>query len=280
MDLMGFSNKTGQPGPRGVILPVRSWMNNRALSALEFAALLLPAGVASFERGTGWLWILLTAIMSALLSQRIFAEARRRPFTPDGLTMAMACAIALSISVPLWQVAFSLSLGIILGQEIFGGRGRNFLNPTTVALAFFVFSFPSRPLEVLSPTMGLSVIPGGLLLLVSGVISWRVIIGAFIGLLLTLAALTTSLPSVGMAQAGFIFGLVFLAADPVAAASTNLGRWIYGAFFGGMTALLTGADAARLETVVFAALLASILAPLIDSGVLALNAYLRGRRYG
>lgn len=279
MELMGFRSKTEPPGARGTMLPVRSAINGRALSALDFTALLLPAGVAAFERGMGWLWILLTAIITALIWQRIFAETRSKPFIPDGLTPAMVCAIVLPTSVPLWQAALSISFGIVIGQEIFGGRGRNFLNPATLALAFFVFSFSSTPLEVLSPTVGLSAIPGFLLLLFSGVVSWRVLIGAAMGLLSASALVTTDLPPVGMVQVAFMFGLVFLAADPVAAASTNLGRWIYGALFGATTALLAGAVAPRLEIVVSAALLASMFAPLIDSAVLALNAYQRGRRY-
>lgn len=279
MELMGFRSKTEPPGARGTMLPVRSAINGRALSALDLTALLLPAGVAAFERGMGWLWILLTAIITALVWQRIFAETRSKPFIPDGLTPAMVCAIVLPTSVPLWQAALSISFGIVIGQEIFGGRGRNFLNPATLALAFFVFSFSSTPLEVLSPTVGLSAIPGFLLLLFSGVVSWRVLIGAAMGLLSASALVTTDLPPVGMVQVAFMFGLVFLAADPVAAASTNPGRWIYGALFGATTALLAGAVAPRLEIVVSAALLASMFAPLIDSAVLALNAYQRGRRY-
>jgi Na+-transporting NADH:ubiquinone oxidoreductase subunit B len=280
MDMIGIRNKAGLPGTRSVILPVRSSMNTRALSAIEFSALLLPMGVTVFERSTGWLWLMLTIIMAALIWQRIFAEVRHRPFIPDGLIPAIAIAIILPTSVPLWQAALSVSFGIVLGQEIFGGRGRNFLNPAIVALAFFVFSFPGRPLDVLSPAVGLSVLPGALLLLLSGVISWRVIIGAAVGLLFGSALATTSLPPINMTQAGFVFGLVFFAADPVAAASTNSGRWLHGLVFGSTAALLAGASTPIMETVVSAALLTSILAPLIDGGVLTLNAYQRGRRYG
>ena len=82
MDLMAFRDNTGQSAARGTVPPVRSAMNVRALSALEFAALLSPACVTAFERGIGWLWMPLTAIMAVLLWQRIFAEVRRRPFSP------------------------------------------------------------------------------------------------------------------------------------------------------------------------------------------------------
>ena len=277
---MSFRRNAEQPASRSEITPVRSFMNNNTLSLIEFTAILLPLMLAAFERGIAWLWLLFTAVIASLLWQRIFSEARHRPFVPDGLIAAMACAIILPASAPLWQVALSLSFGVVLGQEIFGGRGRNFLNPATMALAFFIFSFPGRPLEALSPAVGLSVVPGAFLLLISGVISWRVIIGAVAGLLLALTVTTTDLPPVNMAQVGFIFGLVFLAADPVAAASTNPGRWLHGFLVGSISVLLARTANPTMETVVSACLLASMLAPLIDSGVLALNLYQRGRRHG
>ncbi|MCP4320033.1 MAG: hypothetical protein GY789_29650 [Hyphomicrobiales bacterium] len=280
MDLITFRNKNEQSGSLGTMLPVRSAAGVRSLSVLEFAALLPPAGVAVFERGIGWFWILFTATLVALLWQRIFAEMRRRPFNPDGLIPVIACSIILPATAPLWHVALSLSFGIVVGQEIYGGRGRNFLNTATVALAFFIFSFPGKPLEELSPAMGLSVIPGALLIFAGGLISWRVMIGAAVGLLLTSLAIAAGLPAGATSLAGFAFGLVFLAADPIAAASTNPGRWIYGLVFGGVAALLAGGGAPSMDVVVSAALLSSILAPLVDNGVLALKTYHRERRHG
>ena len=109
MDLIASRNKAGQWGSSNAILPVRSAIGVRALSALEFAALLPPAGVAAFERGAAWFWILGIAIFVVLLWQRIFAEVRRRPFNPDGIVIGLACSIILPASAPLWQVALSLS---------------------------------------------------------------------------------------------------------------------------------------------------------------------------
>jgi Na+-transporting NADH:ubiquinone oxidoreductase subunit B len=278
MDLMASRNRTTPPSAEGGAPPVRSGTNVRALSVLEFVALLPPLVVAALERGNEWLWVLIVAIFSVLICQRFFAEVRRRCFTPDGIVTAIACAIVLPTSIPLWQVALSLGFGIVVGQEIFGGRGRNFLNPGTVALAFYIFSFPGGMLEVPSPAIGLSVIPGALLLVTAGLISPRVILGAVVGLLLTAALATTAPMTADMVSASFIFGLVFFAADPIAAASTNSGRWIYGVFFGTTAALLAGGGAPSVETIVSAGLLAGVLAPLIDSGIIEFNAYQRGRR--
>ena len=195
MDLIAFGNTTGQAEKRRTTVPVRSVTSVRVLSILEFLALLPPSGVAASERGVGWLWVLFAAVIATLLWQRIFAEVRRRPFIPDSIIAAIACSIVLPASAPLWQVALALSFGIVVGQEIFGGRGRNFLNPAMVALAFFMFSFPGRPLEVLTPAIGLSVIPGALLLLAGGLISWRIVVGAAVGLLLISLIITADLPA-------------------------------------------------------------------------------------
>ncbi|WP_299345521.1 RnfABCDGE type electron transport complex subunit D, partial [uncultured Maritalea sp.] len=79
-----------------------------------------------------------------------------------------------------------------------------------------------------------------------------------------------------------IFGLVFLACDPISSASTNLGRWLYGALIGTLVVVLgqTGAGPGSVNAVVFAALLGSIFAPLIDHTVVTLNAHKRRKRHG
>ncbi len=278
MDLIARHVRTRR-SPARTSFPIRSGLNGHALAVLELIALLFPFVVAAVERGAEWLWVLTVALIIVPVWQRIFAEVRQKPFDPDGVVMAVACAIALPASTPLWQLAVALSFGIVVGQEIFGSRGHNFLNPATVALAFLIFAFPSLPLAGLTLAIGLSVVPGAVLLLAVGLISWRVVVGAIAGLLLTSAFIATSLPTTALMSSAFLFGLVFLIADPVAAASTNPGRWIYGIFAGTSTALLAGGGTPTLEIVIAATLLAGILAPLIDSCTLKLHAMQRGRRH-
>jgi Na+-transporting NADH:ubiquinone oxidoreductase subunit B len=71
---------------------------------------------------------------------------------------------------------------------------------------------------------------------------------------------------------------VFLACDPVSAASTNPGRWVYGIIVGGMAML--GRSSGAGDGTVFAILVASIFAPLIDQAALFANLWLRRRRHG
>jgi Na+-transporting NADH:ubiquinone oxidoreductase subunit B len=53
----------------------------------------------------------------------------------------MLFPLTLPPSIPLWQVAIGISFGVVIGKEIFGGTGRNFLNPALTARAFLYFSW-------------------------------------------------------------------------------------------------------------------------------------------
>ena len=75
---------------------------------------------------------------------------------------------------------------------------------------------------------------------------------------------------------GFVFGTVFLATDPVAGPMTDPGRWGYGLLVGGLTVVIRVGNPSHYEGVIFAILLASMFAPLIDYMVTELN--IRRRR--
>ena len=53
-------------------------------------------------------------------------------------------ALTLPASIPLWQVAVGISFGIVIGKEIFGGTGKNFLNPALTGRAFLYFAYPAQ----------------------------------------------------------------------------------------------------------------------------------------
>jgi Na+-transporting NADH:ubiquinone oxidoreductase subunit B len=46
--------------------------------------------------------------------------------------------------VPLWQVALGISFGVVIGKEVFGGTGKNFLNPALTGRAFLYFAYPAQ----------------------------------------------------------------------------------------------------------------------------------------
>ena len=52
--------------------------------------------------------------------------------------------LTLPPGIPLWQVALGISFGVVLGKEVFGGMGRNFMNPALTARAFLYFAYPAQ----------------------------------------------------------------------------------------------------------------------------------------
>ena len=70
---------------------------------------------------------------------------------------------------------------------------------------------------------------------------------------------------------GFVFGVVFVATDPVAGPMTDPGRWGFGLLVGVLTVLIRVGNPSHYEGVMFAILLASMFSPLIDYGVTELN---------
>jgi len=70
---------------------------------------------------------------------------------------------------------------------------------------------------------------------------------------------------------GFVFGVVFIATDPVTCPMTDAGRWGFGLFVGALTVLIRVGNPAHYEGVMFAILLASMFSPLIDYVVVEKN---------
>jgi Na+-transporting NADH:ubiquinone oxidoreductase subunit B len=131
----------------------------------------------------------------------------------------------------------------------------------------------------------LGAVLGGLFLIWSGMASWRVMLGALIGLAST-ALIFNSFTSGNelfavpwywqMVLGGYLFGLVFLATDPVAGPMTDPGRWGFGLLVGVLTVLIRVSNPSYYEGVMFAILLASMFSPLIDYVVVEMN--IRRRR--
>ena len=82
----------------------------------------------------------------------------------------------------------------------------------------------------------------------------------------------------GAVAAVILFGMMFMATDPVSAAMTNAGRWIFGGLIGAMTVLIRVVNPAYPETIMLAILFANIVAPLIDYSVMRANIARRERR--
>lgn len=127
----------------------------------------------------------------------------------------------------------------------------------------------------------LAVLLGAAWLVITGVGSWRTMVGGVLGLLASAFLLTTlSGATTGplslqcwehLLCGGFLFGIVFMATDPVSSPETNTGKWIYGALVGLVTVLVRTINPAYPEGTMLAVLLLNAFAPGIDHFVVAAN---------
>ena len=73
-----------------------------------------------------------------------FSVIRKHEINEGFLVTGMLFPLTLPPNIPLWQVALGIIFGVVIGKEIFGGTGRNFLNPALTARAFLYFSYPKQ----------------------------------------------------------------------------------------------------------------------------------------
>lgn len=277
--------------------------------------------------------VLLVCWLTALFWEALFAVGRRLPLSEGWGVSGLMLALILPPAIPLWQVAAGMSFGIVFGKEIFGGTGRNFLNPALTGYACLFFAYPGEfsgggaylPLDGITSatplalaaeggvaaitarwswmeaflglipgsfgeTSTLACLAGALVLLASGVASWRTLLATLIGVL----AATQLFNAIGsatnplfalpfhwhLALGSLAFGLVFMATDPVSSALTDSGRWVYGFLVGAMLILVRVLNPAFTEGTMFAILLGNIFAPVIDRFVLQAQIKKRQRRHG
>ena len=117
---------------------------------------------------------------------------------------------------------------------------------------------------------------GGALLLLTRVISYRTVLGALGGFAIAGALLHSIAPdqvnpvTFNLLSGGFLFGVFFMATDPVTSPITGAAKWVFGAIIGTVTILIRSFSG-YVEGAMFAILLGDILAPLLDEGVIRLQ---------
>jgi Na+-transporting NADH:ubiquinone oxidoreductase subunit B len=135
-------------------------------------------------------------------------------------------------------------------------------------------------------TSVLAILIGAAILLITGIGSWRIMLSAVIGGA-TMGLIFNAFGSNGLMQlpfwqhmivGGFAFGVVFMATDPVTAAQTNKGKWIYGFLIGFMAIMIRVFNPAYPEGIMLAILFMNVMAPLIDHYVVEGNIQKRLKR--
>lgn len=260
--------------------PARRWSGDR-VTAVFALALAFPLAAALWERGGALLPPLAGALLVAVAWTLLFTRLRGKAMNWHAVPVAMVFALMVPADVPLWQALLSLSFGLVFGEQVFGGRGYSFLNPAVAALAFLLFSFPSASAgDGGSALVAAAVVPGAILLVAAGLVSWRILLAAALGFAGWSLLKGLGLPSPDLLTASLALGLVHLVADPASATATNAGRWAYGLAAGALAVILgeAGQGVGSTASIVFAALLASVFAPLIDRIVIHFNVNRRRRR--
>jgi len=85
--------------------------------------------------------IYLTAFVVGAFWEVLFALVRGHEINEGFFVTSILFALILPATIPLWQVAIGISFGIVIAKEVFGGTGKNFLNPALAGRAFLFFAY-------------------------------------------------------------------------------------------------------------------------------------------
>ncbi len=132
-------------------------------------------------------------------------------------------------------------------------------------------------------TCVIAILLGGFLLVWTGVASWKIMVssiagGLLVGWLGQLAGATALPCYYQLVMGGFLFGSVFMATDPVTAAQTETGKWIYGFLIGSLAVVVRLWNPGYMEGMMLAILLMNTFAPLIDHCVVSAHVSRRAKK--
>ncbi|MCK5884146.1 MAG: NADH:ubiquinone reductase (Na(+)-transporting) subunit B [Bacteriovoracaceae bacterium] len=100
--------------------------------------------IANFVHGLLYfLPIYITAFITGLVWEVFFCMVRKHEVSEGFFVTSMLFPLIVPPTVPLWQIAIAMSFAVVIGKEVFGGTGMNFMNPAVLARAFLFFAYPS-----------------------------------------------------------------------------------------------------------------------------------------
>ncbi len=130
-----------------------------------------------------------TIFLVGIAWEVLFASIRGHEVNEGFFVTSVLFALVLPPSLPLWQAAIGISFGVVLGKEVFGGTGKNFINPALAARAFLFFAYPAFmsgdsvwvPVDGYAGATALSqAASGGIEAVVANGLSWQ---NAFLGVM-------------------------------------------------------------------------------------------------
>lgn len=270
---------------------------------LTVAALSPTVAASVYLYGDGvWVRVIL-ATVAAVAAEWLCLRVRRAAVDGGALGSAVIAGCIIGLCVPPlspWYVPFSAALaGIILAKHCYGGLGNNPFNPAMAGYALALVAFPGQfggwlgdgediwrslfaaadsdavstptPLTAVrlsltpvlpSPLIAAAAAGGGAVLLALRIADWRLPTAFLAGAAASNALLDADWRL--LLHGGLVFAAFFVVTDPVTAAATARGRWLYG-FFVGALAVWLRVRGVHADGIAFAVLLGNMLAPLCDA---------------
>jgi len=283
---------------------IRSGATTQLLMFTVILALMPAFGYGVYNFGIRALFVVLVCVVSAVLSELVFALITKKKIRVGDLSAVVTgllLAMNLPVSIPFWQAALGSAFAIIVVKELFGGLGKNFMNPALAGRCFLIISFPvamtnfttdtytgATPLALLKngesidiramvfgnipgtigETSMVMILIGACILLLFGVIDLWIpgsYILSFVIFLIIFGGhgFDPAFISAHLAGGGLMLGAFFMATDYVTRPVSKKGQAVFGIFLGIMTGIfrIFGPSA---EGVSYAIILGNCIVPLID----------------
>ncbi len=249
------------------------------------------------------LWQVAVGIMfGTLIGKEVFGGTGMNILNP-ALTGRLFLFIAYpaQISGDVWNIYPSVESGLQVDGHTGATALAEFYTNGAAALndMNWMDSFLGLTGGSFAETSTLACLIGAVILIATGIGSWRIMLSTLLGmigmtLLLNFFAPPEVLPDGSLVEhhymfidwtwhlvvGGFAFGTVFMATDPVSAAQTDTGKWIYGAMIGILTIIVRVLNPAYPEGMMIAIIFMNIFAPTIDYYVVKANITRREKRLG
>lgn len=273
----------------GIEFVVAQWKKEEIQEGFLVSGILIPM-IVPVECP---LWMLAVAVaFSVIFCKEIFGGTGMNIFNPALVTRAfLFFAYPARMSGDAVWVSGDNIFG--LGKTVDGLTAATALGQASTAVA--PNAYPAFNMDMVTglipgsigETSVIAIALGAILLLWTGVASWRIMLSVFVGGALFGILFNAIGPDTAMANmpwyehlclGGFAFGAVFMATDPVTASRTKNGKFIYGFLIGAMAIIIRVLNPGYPEGMMLAILLMNIFAPLIDYFIVQSNISRREKR--
>lgn len=140
---------------------IRAEENARSIMLDVIIALLFPLIMGTYFFGWRVLVLTLVSVLSCVASEAVYCSAAKKPRSIDDLSAVvtgMMIALCLPVATPLWIPVIGGVFAIVVVKQLYGGIGKNFLNPALAARAL-LFSWPAFVSIWTKPNAGASALP-------------------------------------------------------------------------------------------------------------------------